>query len=571
MNQYYTYENLFLWDHDTWEARNGELEALLFHLYRQNYALRKAECSKDYYADHPDTTLIPKTNSFLFPDIVAQWEEKGLHYHCTGMGGINWIAMVPKACMEGRLHNPTVLVVPNCTDIENPRWAMNTLKHYEAYNEYAAANDVLVLYLNQGIDDCKGVFVDIMLEVCAIFRINFTNAYIDLTTLHVAGQALEDVPGLKREAFGQEESINGIPVISIANIWESTMAHQEHVRRSNRRKAQFDAERLAHSTVGRRMADSMRVEWEYDRTSTDPLQKARWAKMGLSCVEHFTDAERWLTMTPESALENPKKKIPLLLVMKEVRDASDFMTLTAFQFYYDFLEIAANGECMMLFFAMESVQDNELLVKLIEETKEKYPVDPSRIYLVGQSHNGYLALEFARRHVDTIAAIATLNDRHGISAPAYSRDNVIVTDEMLEDMSQHDLPLINFCGIAENIFHTTAPGTADYANNIDAFQRRLKGFRCPVRSAEEIAAAINSDNLAERMNGVPADRTDVRYVMGNEMYICDYKNVDGKWHLSMVTIENLPHMISPAMAETAWSFLRRFARDQQTGEIIERY
>jgi hypothetical protein len=30
-------------------------------------------------------------------------------------------------------------------------------------------------------------------------------------------------------------------------------------------------------------------------------------------------------------------------------------------------------------------------------------------------------------------------------------------------------------------------------------------------------------------------------------------------------------MISPVMAEIAWSFLRRFARDPESGAILERY
>lgn len=571
MNQYYTYDNMFLWDDETWKDRNGELEPLIYHLYRKNYALRKGECSVDFYADHADTALHVKTNSFVFQDVVDAWETKGLHYHCTGMGGINWIAMVPRLCMEGKLHKPTTLVVPVCTDIENPRWAMNILKYYEDLNNYAAENNMLVLYLCQGIDDCKGVYVDIMLEVCSIFRTNFSKAYIDLTGLHAAGETLEDVPGLDRNAFGQEETLAGLPVVSIADLWESTLAHQQHVRRSNRRKAQFDAERLKHSTVGHRMTDGMRVEYDYDRNGGDPLQKARWAKMGLVLDEHYTEEERWLTMTPKAALETPDKKIPLFLIFKEVRDASDFMTLTAFQFYYDFIEIASQGEFMMLFFAMESADDNELLTKLIEEAKAAYPVDPSRIYLVGQSHNGYLGLEFARRHIEQIAGIATLSDRPGIADPAYSTDNVVMTDEMLKTFETHDLPLINFCGIAENVFQITEPGTKAYDQYIDSFRRRLRAMRCPDRSPEEILAARSSKDLAERANGIPSDRSEVRYAMGTEAYICDFKNNDGNWHLRMVTLENLPHMISPVMAEIAWSFLRRFARDPESGAILERY
>lgn len=571
MNQYYTYDNLFLWDSKTWEKRNGALEPLMYYLYRKNYQLRKADCSQDFYRDHPDGELQVKTNSFIFADVVQEWESQGLHYHCTGMGGISWIAMVPQDCVKGALHDPTVLVVPHCTDTENPRWAMNTLKYYQDLNAYAARHKVLVLYLAQGIDDCKGVYVDIMLEVCAIFRVNFSKAYIDISTLHLAQETLEQVPGLDRSAFGAEETLNGMPVLSIAGRWEATLAHQAHVLRSNSRKPEFNAQRLKHSTVGHRMTDGMRLEYAYDPNSSDPLQKQHWDKMGLRCEEHVTKGERWLTMTPKCVFDAPQEQIPLLVVMKEVRDASDFMTLTAFQFYNDFIEIAANGEYMMLFFALESPDDNELLTELIAETKAAYPVDPSRIYLTGQSHNGYLALEFARRHPDVITAIATLNDRHGFAAPAYSTDNVIMDDAKIESLAQHDLPLINICGSIENIFQMATPGTQQYANHVDAFRRRLKALRCPDRSAAEIEAARSSRDLAVRANGIPCDRSEVRYAMGTEVYICDLQNNEGRWHLRMVTVENLPHMISPVMAELSWSFLRRFARSPEDGAILDRY
>ena len=81
-------------------------------------------------------------------------------------------------------------------------------------------------------------------------------------------------------------------------------------------------------------------------------------------------------------------------------------------------------------------------------------------------------------------------------------------------------------------------------------------------------AALESKDLAERKNGVPADHTEVRYVMGHEVYIADVYNNAGKHHLRFATLDNLPHMITPQMAELSWEFLRRFARDEN-GRIVE--
>ena len=140
---------------------------------------------------------------------------------------------------------------------------------------------------------------------------------------------------------------------------------------------------------------------------------------------------------------------------------------------------------------------------------------------------------------------------------------------MLADFARHDIPLINLCGQIENVFPHTERGTQGYRNAIDAYHRRLAAFRCPDKSDEEIEAALTGSDRANRVNGVPGDRSEIVWTMGFEAYISDVRNTDGNWHLRFVTLENLPHMISPQMAELSWSFLRRFARDAQTGEIRE--
>ena len=58
---------------------------------------------------------------------------------------------------------------------------------------------------------------------------------------------------------------------------------------------------------------------------------------------------------------------------------------------------------------------------------------------------------------------------------------------------------------------------------------------------------------------------------GCECYIAEVKNFAGKKRLRLVTLENLLHMPAPQMPALAWDFVRRFARDLETGEVIELY
>ena len=99
--------------------------------------------------------------------------------------------------------------------------------------------------------------------------------------------------------------------------------------------------------------------------------------------------------------------------------------------------------------------------------------------------------------------------------------------------------------------------------------KRLYGMRCPIPPDEEIYAA--GRNKAERMLGFPCDRTDIFYAEGSECYFGDVKNVDGRYHFRTVAMENIPHTTVRMMHVIAWSFLRRFARNLETGEVIELY
>ena len=571
MNKYYTYPEIRLWDPETWKPRLAVTDALMDTLVPLCYeALYEETSRRDRFPDRTDGSFNPKTNTYDFADVIGKWEGLGLKYHCTSMGFIAWIAMVPSRVLDGSVRGPKVLVVPHTTDLRNPHWAMNTLEDLAVYHKTAAETDTVMLYLVFNGPRSSGIYMDIMLELSAIFHVDMGHCYMDLTHLEAAGKSLSDVPGLKREKLGEETRIGEIPAVNITGQWVARVGHQFICNDLNRRTKDYSTERHEHSTVGRLMAESMRWEFECD-DANDPRLLARWEQMGLQYEEHRTAGERWLTFVPKDALEATGKKIPLLLVMKEVREIAPFLTLTAFQFYDSFFEIASQGECAMLFFALETPDDNELLTELVKEAVTQYPIDPERVYIIGQSHNGYFALEFARRHPDLIAAVAQLNDRHYINAPQYSVDNVKMTDEMIDGMAQHDLPLINICGHAENVFAHVDPDSSDFRHDCEGFNRRLRAFRCPERPLEEIMQAHLSRDKATRMNGIPADHTEIRYCMGSELYISHLKNKDGRWQLDLVSVENLPHMITPQMAELSWSFLRRFARDRKTGRIKELY
>ena len=66
-----------------------------------------------------------------------------------------------------------------------------------------------------------------------------------------------------------------------------------------------------------------------------------------------------------------------------------------------------------------------------------------------------------------------------------------------------------------------------------------------------------------------------RKLQDDKIYAPSYngfeKNKNGKYHLRFASIENAPHNPFPTKQILEWSFVRRFARDPDTHEIIELY
>lgn len=538
-----------MWSDKTWEGSDALIHPIVSDLIRYNYEHIFPNFKSSKFLNRSFEVLDHKSNAAIFDDVIKELSDLGLEFHCTSMGFVEWVALLPKK----RSRDTKLLVVFTSMDTKNdPLWAMELTEYYRDYIAIAGKNDFAILFLVQAHDYVTGIYTDIILEVSALWKIDMKGVYLE------AKNVKKDYDGFKKIDFF------GIESIDITNKWQATTAHQYICLSLNKNNKEFDVNRFVHSPLGKRIAESLHLEKQYRKWNDEGLVKEINEK-GLDINEHYTKEERWLSITPTDMSE----KIPLLICMKEVRPACEFQAVTALQFYYDYLDVVGCKECALLFFALESPDDNDLLVDIIEEMCTLYPIDRERIYITGQSHNGCFALEFARRHHDLIAAVATLNDRHGFASPRYSVDNVKITDSMLEDFKSFDLPLINICGQIENVFPHTVIDSEAYYNQVNALHRRFEAFKVHDYRDEEIKDALNSSNKVVRVNGLPSDRTEIIYTMGFEAYVSDFKNNDGNYHLRLVTLENLPHMITPQMVELSWSFLRRFSRNKD-GIIIER-
>lgn len=302
-----------------------------------------------------------------------------------------------------------------------------------------------------------------------------------------------------------------------------------------------------------------------------------FADMGVKCVHHDYEGENWVSCVPIDAI-GKEEKLPCVAIFGEMGLFNSSGVVSIFGAFFEYIRLAAQGQLIAVFFALESADDNDMLNPILQQAAKLYPIDKSRIYLTGHSHNGRYVQEFMRRHQMQLAGVAPLSNEPG--------QGKNISDGQIALEASVDMPFIMISGINEvygmfplhsapqNVTEDTLQGdleTAEADKRILSWQRRLESARCPVKSYDDIAATRHSYNIVERKLGIPIDRSEVIFLDGFENYVADIKNVDGKYHLRIIGQENSPHCVQPSKITLSWDYLRRFARNQQTGEIIERY
>ena len=343
----------------------------------------------------------------------------------------------------------------------------------------------------------------------------------------------------------------------------------------------YDYELMKHTKTGRAMAEAADLEVRYKDVS-DPALTEYWDALGLQYTVHEKNGENWLSFVPKSAYEQ-HKRYPVMMCF---RPASGRWGVFAQCFYYHLIELAAQDEMIVLVFSTEDAEKNEMFYDILKEAETLYPIDETRVYITGHSHYGEFALHFMCKHHDIIAGVAQQGDRPGLPIKNSGMPYGINSQEKLDLMHSFDMPLIDVAGWAEmnqlfpintdapNRYELSPMGTRSNSpvkeDRIEAWQNRLYASRCRVSSVEEIEAAANGTR-AEKMLGIPTDHSETLFVDGCEIYIGDIVNEDGNKHLRVAAVENLSHTTCRAMHILSWSFLRRFARNLETGETVELY
>ncbi len=533
-----------------------------------------------------DGTYYAKAFLYLWDSFLKDLEEKKLCFHTMGMSEMAYFTMTPREHMENpaRYADPIdTLFVMVSADFSDPNYAMYAMERYRNYLEMAAKDRMILHFAMYNKLDDGGRSLNTLRESLIIHRFNDRRLYLDLSSLYEAGETLASIPGFSApdEAVVKLGSL-GIPALNLWGLWlrqDGVISLKGNGWNYN---TDYNPEQYIASAMGRLRGEAARF-YEGISDPLDPRLSNRFHEIGLKMDVWESFGERWVTFTPLQVLETGKK-LPLVAGFYEMYAYDPGGAVEQMCIAHSFIDLAAQGEYILLLFAQEDLDDNDLLEKLIYEAAEKLPVDLSRVYVTGHSHNGRFTAEFTRRHQRLVAAAAPLGNEPGQLSPEWTSGFFAITDEQLQKQASVDTPIIMLNGYNETNcmypLYTDAPfrnprtpfiALDTREKRIKSWQRRLVSMNCPMKTEEEIAATEFSPDYVERKLGIPADKTEVLYLDGSEIYVADIRNNNGDMHFRVCAFQNCPHETTPDYAKMMWSFCRRFARDPLTGETKELY
>lgn len=581
-NRYYNYPHKELWDGKQWQDHVSYMDGLAQWLGENIPRNDRPYAHREVADPLADPDYRPKTLSVDDHEVIGYWAERGIRMTVLSQGGKRWISMVPeKAIAERETTRLPALVVFHKENYSDPWWAMRTVDFYRNYNDaLAETKDHMIVYLVAEGRDVDRIYLNIMQEAFILYPTDLNKIYIDVHHVKEMGVSMAEMPGFfyfdeegnpanpdeAVESFGKLQ----VPVVNVGNHW----GNRDSLTRGlvieyAMNEGIYERQRFLHTATAKKMAEGLAMEHRFSSVY-DPGFAEYWEERGLKFEVHTHRGERWMTMTPMGAFENPEEKLPVLLALQEVYPGNEHLAVASMSYFYEAMEIAAQGECMVLFFVLEDPDSNDLVLEILKEAEKTYPMDAARVYPFGHSHDGGFARIFAYRHPEMVAALATLGNGVGLASSLETGNPVGGTEDSdLERLSKVDLPVINVGGEYE--FKVPTPDSERFPIFARGWQRRLAVCRCTPKTFKEIAAAQNSSDAVEHRLGVPFDETQVLWLDGTEHLIGDCINAEGKKWTRMVYIENTPHTVFSSMLTLAWSFVRRFERDLETGKIIERY
>ena len=295
---------------------------------------------------------------------------------------------------------------------------------------------------------------------------------------------------------------------------------------------------------------------------------------GLHKEVHEEGLEKWSSFVPLSASSDKERRYPLIFCLHGAHNPIQ-MTES-----YGIIQVAAREECIVL--APEN-ENWESIRRLLEIAKNTFPVDWSRVYLMGYSFGGFSASRLGLAHPEIFAGIGMggmlfANDvaAHDLDGQWYEAYHL--TEDMVEKTRNIGIAISLVMGEHEMlgllpIRHEPGGEAKDGVIPLKP-EEKMVSYNNLRRAAgcDEAVFPLPEEqkNDIERMTGIRFE-ADAERVYNDRRYLYGYnRRPDGDCLFETVAIEGMVHWPSSMFGEILWEHLSKFSRDPKTGRLVQR-
>lgn len=343
--------------------------------------------------------------------------------------------------------------------------------------------------------------------------------------------------------------------------------------RNEKDTPRVDTDAFINSPMGERTAE---LNYSYSTWRGDQMNEglvAYWARNGL-LKEAFYDADNgdiegdYFVYSPTQT-EQPEAGYPMVVLFHGGGEVA-YQTET-----FGFCQIAAREGAILVAadtFRVQGDTDEEAYANMnaiIDKVEAEYPVDTTRVYVVGSSMGGANAMGFSISNIRNVAAVGVMDQPTSLSTRMWQ-----ASENNIADMQELGLPMVyvggtadmyGLCGTQDYDFWDTSEGGEDtfidgWNNLMTAFG--VEGKELTAESRRELIQ--NPTSPSEQYAGYSFDVVEDLDESGlNPTYKC---TMDGVEDLELIVVVNRPHMPSGFDAENIWAFISQYSRNAETNQ-----
>lgn len=349
----------------------------------------------------------------------------------------------------------------------------------------------------------------------------------------------------------------------INNISTHYLIHADVHWQTSLADDRFDPIKFMESEYGRNIMERKKLYGMYWYDQMHPDIIAHWKEYGVNKELYdwsedeslgLRDRNHWAVYTPENM--TAEEKLPLIyLIHGGGEDAFSAET-------YGFCELIYSQRYMVI---CPQSGDPEDFVRILTTAKEKgYPIDESRVYLAGFSGGQVACTRIAWNYPELVAGCVCMSGVQSL--------NQVPSAELPEKFKKNpNLRIAYMCLGGDNDGGDHFPPYDQLACDVyNTWMRdivKVHNFE-PLSKEESDRLMKESPSTVQRVLGVNTQKDYLTYMEGTYWYVGDYFDKYGTVIARNVQGVGIPHQPSAAYACFAWSFLKKFSRNLETGELV---